>query len=918
MPFAPAGGPAINTDLSPLPSILGKSGDNQFGRREGVRDLGFPHPRLGKLLRQALCRHSPEPRRRVSAQPRRVSTWIAVVLAPLCAGGCGSGPSVGLSPAATILPPTISKSFGVGQMPLNDSTSLTFFLSNPNPGASLTGIGFTDALPAGLVVATPNGLEGGCGAGTIMATAASSSVSLSAGTLAPGATCSFTVSVSGAAAGMWQNATSAVSSAEGGSGAAASASIAVTAPSPQPPEPSYITPIDGGVYYVLNQLSGLQMDLNNNSATPGGTLDQEPRSFTDLSQRWAFTNLGGGLLRISNLTDGLCLDTAVRSGGTYVVQNPCASIASQEWSLTATNNGYCTITNYSTGQLVDLSQGSVLAGTPLVETMLAGNATQSQQWLLRPAFFRGVDNALLEKQEAARAALGLSWWKDAGQPQDVLEILKNHGVNMVRLRPSSVPPYTNVSQEGCSGNACYGETDVQDLDLAKRAKNLGLSIELTLLFDGGSSASVPPAWTGGTLTQLQADVYTYVKSEIMMYRKAGVMPDLVSIGNEVDTGFLGPIGSPTGAAFAGFAALQIQAIKAVKDAAADTSIGPAIPSPLTCIHITPAWDLTQFFTLANQYNIPYDAICQSYYPFYHGPLTDAQAAASNPNHQPVEQDVLNAAAASIGKPVFIIETGEHYESGFQNNDPWYAPPTQALQRQFLLDLETVLEDMPSNLAMGMEYWDPSGVNLPNSSGGFINGDNLPDAIYTWNGLTLFDNADTSGSTNVSAPNYSALLPGIDALGGKLDATLNYEFINRSSGGILSVYQASTAAGAMLDAEAENGTPSLSQEWRITSDDDGYFQISSLNSGAGGTTNVLDDKSGSAAGGNAIVQSPSGGGQEEEWNIVTAGSGYFTLVNRVSGLVLDMSGGAGEQAGFAVQEPQNSGSATQQWQIVPIH
>ena len=126
----------------------------------------------------------------------------------------------------------------------------------------------------------------------------------------------------------------------------------------------------------------------------------------------------------------------------------------------------------------------------------------------------------------------------------------------------------------------------------------------------------------------------------MAYRQAGVMPDLVSIGNEVDTGFLGSIGSPTGSDFTSFAALQIQAIQAVNDAAADTSAGPTLPPPLTCIHITPAWDLTQFFTLANLNGVTYDAICQSYYPIFHGPLTDAQAAASNPGDQPIEQDVL--------------------------------------------------------------------------------------------------------------------------------------------------------------------------------------------------------------------------------------------------------------------------------------
>jgi arabinogalactan endo-1,4-beta-galactosidase len=740
--------------------------------------------------------------------------------------------------------------------------------------------------------------------------------------------------------------------------------ITSVAPSQQPAEPTDITPLNGEVYYLVNQLSGLQADGNSNSTTAGGPVVQQQRNFVSLTQRWAFTRVPGGFWRISNIGSGLCLDIAANSGVTYpaaqnrhnslanpngtdllsrgcrpspkrgpkgevaerpysgacyVVQSSCAAVDTEQWILSSASNGYYTISNKSTALSIDLAEGSVTGGTKLDQTELSGTPTQSQQWLLRPAFFRGVDNALLEKQEAARAAVGLSWWKDAGLQQDVLEILRNHGVNMVRLRPTSVPPYANASQAQCSGNACYAETEAQDLDLAKRAKNLGMSVELTLLFDGGGSSSVPSAWANDTLlSQLQSDLYSYVKAEILSYRQAGAMPDMVAIGNEVDTGFLGSIGSPTGASFGGFAALQIAAIQAVKDAAADTSHGPAIPAPLTCIHITPAWDLTNFFGLANHFSIPYDAICQSYYPIYHGPLTATEAAASNPNSKPIEQQVLIYAANNIGKPIFVLETGEHYENGFEPNDPWYAPPTPALQRQFLLDLQAVVEGLPNNLGMGMAYWDPAGVNIPNASGGFLNGDNLQDAIYIWNGLTLFDNADASGSTDVTASNYSALLPSVDALGGKLDSTLSYKFVNRSSGLILSVFQGSIAPGAALDAEADDGNPTLSQEWRITSNNDGYFQIANLNPGASNTTNVADDSGGSTLSGSAVVQSPSGGGSETEWNIVSAGNSYFSFINRVSGLALDMAGGAGAQAGFAVQEPQNNSSATQQWQIVPVH
>jgi arabinogalactan endo-1,4-beta-galactosidase len=696
---------------------------------------------------------------------RSVSLSFGMALTLSWCTACGGGSSGSSNPPPANLPPAITKVFGAASVPLNGTTSLTFNLSNPNTAISLSGIAFTDTLPSGQVVGTPNGLTGSCGGGAVTAAAGSNSVSLSGATLGAGVSCTFAVNVTGTTSGTQNNTTSAVTSSEAGNGATASASLIVAGPSQQPPQPIDITPISGQAYYVLDQLSGLQVDLNNNSTTAGDYLAQQTRTFTNTSQRWTFTAVSGNFWQISNVRNSLCFDSANISGVMYVVQNPCDSATTQQWILTPTTSGYYTISNQSTGLLLDVPSAS--GGAFLEQTALSGSATQSQQWLLRPAFFRGVDNALLEKQEAARISTGLTWWKDAGVQTDVLQILKNHGVNLVRIRPSSAPPYSNPSQPGCTGNACYAETDAQDLDLAKRTKNLGMSLELTLLFDGGSSTSVPPAWSGHTLAQLQTDVYNYVKAEIMSYRQAGTMPDLISIGNEVDTGFLGSIGSPTGADFTGFAALQIQAMQAVTDAASDTSIGPAIPTPLTCIHITPAWNLTQFFTLANQNNISYDAICQSYYPFFHGPLTDAQAAQANPSNQPVEQDVLVAAANSLGKPIFIIEAGEHYENGFDSNDPWYNPPTPALQAQFLLDLQTVQQGLPNNLGMGLTYWDPAGVNIPRLNGGYFNGGtNLPDAIYVWNGLTIFDNADASGATNVNDPDYSTPLAALDALGGR--------------------------------------------------------------------------------------------------------------------------------------------------------
>jgi arabinogalactan endo-1,4-beta-galactosidase len=699
--------------------------------------------------------------------------------------------------------------------------------------------------------------------------------------------------------------------------------LALHATAQQPSEPFDINPINGEVYYIVNQRSGLQLDLNNNSLVAGTGIVQELRSFTRLSQRWALTKSPGGFWAITNLANGLCLDSSTGSGATLTVQNPCLSTSStQQWSIGSAANGYATVMNEGTGLVLDVSGGSTSAGTSIDQSPASSTPTQSQQWLLRPAFFRGVDSALLEKQEAERVAQGYPWWQDAGQPQDVLELLKNHGVNMVRIRPTSAPPYNTYTTTTCTGNGCYAETDSADLDLANRAKLLGMSVELTLFFDGGSSAAIPGAWYGYSLQQAESEVYSYVKSEIEAYRVAGVMPDMVTIGNEVDTGFFGSLGSPTGSDFGPFAALETQGMQAITDASSDPSLGPALPAPIRCIHITPAWDLTSFFGDVNSNSIPYDAMCQSYYPFFHGPLTSAQAVASNPHKQPIEETALTNAANSIRKPIFLIELGEHYENGFDANDPWY-PATVAGQRQFLIDVNEVMKGLPNGLGMGIEYWDPEGVNIPKTSGGFTNGDGLIDAIYSWNGLTLFDNSDTGGATMVTTSNYAAVLPGVDALGGKLDSALAYKLVNVGSGQILETAGAMTAAGIPLNTAADSVNPSLHQQWKISSNADGYFQIANLNTAAGETVEALDTDGSSSAGGPVVANAAASGAASQEWNIVTAGDGTYAIVNRSSSLVLASSAAASG----SIQQQSPSATATdwitpaatmQQWQIVPVH
>jgi hypothetical protein len=125
-------------------------------------------------------------------------------------------------------PPTISKIFTPSSIALNGTSTLAFTITNPagNP-TSLTGIGFMDSFPVGLVVSSPNGLAGSCGGGTITATAGSGAVSLSNATLAAGASCTFSISVMGTSVGSKVNMTSAVTSNEASNGNTATATLTV-------------------------------------------------------------------------------------------------------------------------------------------------------------------------------------------------------------------------------------------------------------------------------------------------------------------------------------------------------------------------------------------------------------------------------------------------------------------------------------------------------------------------------------------------------------------------------------------------------------------------------------------------------------------------------------------------------------------
>jgi LPXTG-site transpeptidase (sortase) family protein len=140
-------------------------------------------------------------------------------------GGTGNTASDTLTVTA-ILPPSISKSFAPDPIAVGDTSTLSFSISNPNSGTILTGVAFSDTIPAGLTVASSSSSQ--CG-GTLTTTAPST-IALSGGTIAASSFCSFSVTVTGITPGLKSNTTGTVTSTNGGSGNTASDTLTVIGP----------------------------------------------------------------------------------------------------------------------------------------------------------------------------------------------------------------------------------------------------------------------------------------------------------------------------------------------------------------------------------------------------------------------------------------------------------------------------------------------------------------------------------------------------------------------------------------------------------------------------------------------------------------------------------------------------------------
>ncbi len=171
----------------------------------------------------------------------------------------------------------------------------------------------------------------------------------------------------------------------------------------------------------------------------------------------------------------------------------------------------------------------------------------------------GADISWIPEDEAG----GATYW-DRGVKKDIFDILPAYGFNFIRLRVFNDPK----APGGYAARQSEAFCDVaHTVAMAKRAKKAGMGVLVTChLGDTWTSPgkqAKPAAWADLDFAGLEKAVNAYVGRTEKALGEAGVMPEMMGVGNETSDGCLFPDGRKSdGAKFAALIQAGCSAVRA--------------------------------------------------------------------------------------------------------------------------------------------------------------------------------------------------------------------------------------------------------------------------------------------------------------------------------------------------------------------
>ncbi len=327
---------------------------------------------------------------------------------------------------------------------------------------------------------------------------------------------------------------------------------------------------------------------------------------------------------------------------------------------------------------------------------------------LSPDFIMGADVSMLKQIEDSGGK-----FYDNGVETDCLTILKDHGVNWIRLRIWNDP--TDADGNFLGG----GNNDLEStVAMAARAKAMGFKLLLDFHYSDWwadpSKQTMPKVWVGLNLEGLETAVYDYTAQVIQALVEVDAMPDMVQIGNEVNGGMLWPVGktwregNEAIGGYDGFAALLKMGIQAVRDS--DPHNDDPQARAKIVIHLANGGDnelYRRVFDALTERDVDYDVIGLSYYSYWHGSLDDLKSNMNDISER-YHKDIVIAetayAATLNDKDGFA-----NLFSGERDQNLGGYKATVLGQATAIRDVMEAVAQVPNGRGLGIFYWEPDWI-----------------------------------------------------------------------------------------------------------------------------------------------------------------------------------------------------------------
>ena len=311
-----------------------------------------------------------------------------------------------------------------------------------------------------------------------------------------------------------------------------------------------------------------------------------------------------------------------------------------------------------------------------------------------PDFIRGMDVSSVISLEQS----GVTYKNENGETEDLFKILSDHGVNYIRVRVWN-DPYDS-SGNGYGG----GNNDVEKAcEIGRRAARYGMKLLVDFHYSDfwadPAKQKAPKAWAEMTLAQKEQAVYDFTYNSLVEIRSAGGNVGMVQIGNETTSGIAGETGN------ANMARIFKSGSSAVRQFSR---------SALVALHFTDPQNkdaMVWFADYLNEYNVDYDVFAVSYYPYWHGSLSnltnvlDYAATKYNKFGMVAETSYANDLRDTDGHPNTVSE----WNNNTGENLLWeFTPQGQAEEVRAVMN---AVNNVSNGKGLGVFYWEGAWISV---------------------------------------------------------------------------------------------------------------------------------------------------------------------------------------------------------------